>query len=1057
MLPRRKHILTKTVFREIRQSLGRYLAIVGIIALGSGFFTGLRVTHTDMIETVDRYLKDTSFYDYRLLSTLGWDDGSVAALASTDGISVAEGSVSSDLLAVIGGNEYVLKAMSLTEKINRPVLTSGRMPAAPYECLVDGYAVGGLSVGDKITVSPNNDEETRDLFACDTYTVVGAVYSPLYINFERGTSKLGSGTVAGYILLPPDAFDTDYYTEIYLTLGQREYVYSTGYDALTERMEPVVTEAAERAADMRYLSVKSDAQGELDDARRDYEDGLKEYDDGLQKYEDGRIKYEDGLKEYEDGRKEYEDGLKEYEEERASVESRLRSAARKLTKTESTLKQQRPALAAAVKDLEGKEALLITALSGLAAQRTAVENDPSIDEATRAAMLASIDAAIAEQTGNLTAVRAGLGQARDGLAAIDDGLAQIESGRRELSTARRKAETEFEKAEQELADAEQELKDAEQELKDAEKELADAERELKDAEEELTDGERKLNDAQKDIDALEQPETYVLGRDTNVGFACYESDSEIVNGIAKVFPLFFFAVAALVCLTTMNRFVSEERGQLGILKALGYSSAAIMGRYFFYSGSAALLGCLIGTVAGSIVFPGVIWQAYMIMYNMPHIVLLFDIREMALAGGSYLTLCLLVTWLSCRAELSEPAAELIRPKSPPPGKRILLERVEFIWKRIGFLTKVSLRNVFRYEKRLIMMVLGIGGCTALLLTGLGLNDSITRIADRQFGEISVYDASVSFSEDMSTQKDAFLAQCGDTVERCAFLRNATVNCSTEEATGTVTLCGVDDFSALEGLMDFHDKSGHIAPPPAGKCIISSNLSDRYGLTAGDTVTVSFYETDSLSMEITGVFENVIYNYIYTASSTVLDRGYEEDFGAGLAFINFPGGTDIHQAGAVLSAADNVTGVSLSEDMLARINGMLDSMKYVVLLVIFCAAALAFIVLFNLTNINIIEREREIATIKVLGFYRGETAMYVTRENLILTFCGAAAGIPMGIWLHNYVISQIKVDMICFDAVRYPSSYLLSVALTFVFAAAVDLIMIPRLERIRMAEALKSVE
>lgn len=1057
MLSRRKHILTKTVFREISQSFGRYLAIVCIIALGSGFFTGLRVTHTDMIGTVDRYLSDTSFYDYRLLSTFGWDEDSVAALAGTEGIAQAEGSVSSDLLAVIGGNEYVLKAMSLTERVNRPVLTEGRMPQAPDECLVDGYAVGGLAVGDTVTVSPHNDSDTLDLFAHDTYTVVGSVYSPLYINFERGTSKLGNGTVAGFILLPPGGFDTDYYTELYLTLEQKEYVYSDAYDALTEKAEPLVTAAAERAAEERYLSVKADAQKELDNARKEYEDGLREYEDGLREYEDGRKEYEDGLGEYEDGLREYEDGRKEYEDGRASVESELAAAKRKLAQTESALTEQRPVAQAAVTDLESKEALLESALQTLNTQRAAVESDPSLDEATRAAMLAAIDAAVAEQTGNLAAVRAGLAQAKSGLAAIDDGLRQIGEGRSQLITARKQAEDAFAEAEEELRDAEKELLDAEKELRDAAQELADAERELKDAERELADAECELADAQEDIDALEAPETYVLGRDTNVGYVCYESDADIVNGIARVFPLFFFAVAALVCLTTMNRFVSEERGQLGILKALGYSAAAIMARYFFYSGSAAVLGCVLGTVAGSLIFPKVIWQAYMIMYNMPDILLLFDIGEMALAGGSYLVLCLLVTWLSCRVELSEPAAELIRPKSPPPGKRILLERVGFIWKKIGFLTKVSLRNVFRYEKRLIMMVLGIGGCTALLLTGFGLNDSITLIADRQFKEISVYDASVTFSEDMSGKEDTFLEQCAGSIDRCAFLRNATVTCTTEEATGTVTLCGVDDFAALEGLMDFHGKAGAVPPPEDGMCIISSNLSDRYGLGAGDTVTVSFYETDALEMPIAGVFENVIYNYIYTTSSTVLAHGYEDDFGAGLAFVGFPEGTDIHRAGAVLSAADNVTGVSLSADMLERINNMLDSMKYVVLLVILCAAALAFIVLFNLTNINIIEREREIATIKVLGFYRGETAMYVTRENLILTFCGTLAGIPMGIWLHTYVISQIKVDMICFDAIRYPSSYLLSVALTFVFALAVNLIMIPRLERIRMAEALKSVE
>ena len=1065
------YILTKTIFREIRHGLGRYLAIVCIIALGSGFFTGLNVTHSDMMETLNRYLNDTSFYDYRLLSTLGWDEASIEAVQNTEGVALAEGSVSADFLATVNGGERVIKALTLTERVNTPVLTEGRLPQTANECVIDSYSIGGVSVGDTITVSPNNDTDTLDLFAYDTYTVVGAVRSPLYINFERGTSKLGNGTVSCFILLPRAGFDTDVDTELYITLTERAYVYSDAYDALTETAEPIVTDAAEKAALDRFASVKADAQKELDDANAEYADGLREYEDGLKEYEDGLQEYEDGLKEYEDGLQEYEDGLQEYEDgkaelekNRTSVNKKLNNTKKTLDETEATLKEQRPTAVEAVESLTQTVALLKDAIAELKANRAAVETDPTLDEETRAQMLAQLDAAIAEQTANLTAAEAGLAQAQQGLAAIDDGLKQVKAGREELSKARKTAKRSFAKAEQELRDAEQELQDAKTELEDAERELLDANQELEDAEkeladarEELLDAEKELADAQKEIDDLEEPEVYVLGRDTNVGYVCYESDADIVRGVSKVFPLFFFAVAALVCLTTMNRFVGEERGQLGIFKALGYSSAAIMGRYFFYSGSAAILGCALGTVVGSIVFPSVIWQAYMIMYSMPQITLQLDAAQMLLSGGCYLLLCLLVTYFSCRIELKEPAAELIRPKSPPPGKRILLERIGFIWKKLDFLMKVSLRNVFRYEKRLIMMVLGIGGCTALLLTGFGLNDSITRIADRQYGEISLYDASVSFSEDMTDQEEAFLAQCGDSVARYAFLRAATVTCATDAATGSVQLCGVEDFASLTGLMDMHDGSVPVPAPEKGSCVISSNLSDRYGLGVGDTITVSFHETDALKMTIVGVFDNVIYNYIYTLSETVLERGYEEDFEEKLAYLSFPEGMDVHAAGAVITGADNVTSVTLSADMLTRVNSMLDSMKYVVLLVILCAAALAFIVLFNLTNINIIERVREIATIKVLGFFPGETSLYVFRENLILTFCGCLAGIPMGIWLHNYVISQIKVDMICFDAIRYPISYILSILLTFAFTVAVNLMMNPRLNRVNMAEALKSVE
>ena len=1024
-----KRILHKAVFREIRDSFSRYLSIVGIIMLGSGVFTGLNVTTPAMLETINRYVEETAFFDYRLVSTLGWDKERENVFGTCENIEAAEGSLSTDFLAPYGDSEIVLKAHTLTSILNTPQLVSGRMPEHGNECLVDSYALGSFKLGDIIRVSDANDEDTLDMFTYREYTVVGTARTPLYINFERGNTTLGNGIVSAFVLLPPEGFSTDYYTEYYLRLKDAGYVYSDAYEDVVDRHIDAVTDEAKAEAQQRYMRIRHDAQAELNDAKEDYEEGRRDYLEGLNSYRDGLL--------------EYEDGRADVAEARRTLINTFYNTRNELLDKETTLEQKRD-------EAQAARLTLTDALSQM---------EPNIPAAQQAAaslpaVLAGLDpasaeyAAYSEQLAQAQGLLEQYSQAQNALAVIDSSLAQISDGLAQIVSGKKTLYENYYAAEKKILESEAELDDAEEERKDAKVELVDAEAELDDAWQEISD-------AQREIDELEEPGTFVLTRESNVAYVCFENEANIVAGIAHLFPFFFFAVAALVCITTMNRMVTSERGQIGILKALGYSVQDIAKRYLFYSGSASLLGCAIGVIAGSIIFPSVIWQAYLIMYSMGPIHLVFDVRFMLLSSISYLLLALAVTWFSCRSELRLSAAELLRPKSPPPGKRILLERIGFIWKRLKFLHKISLRNVFRYQQRFIMMVLGIGGCTALLLTGLGLDDSITDIANKQFEQISIYDGSVFFSEDMSGREDRFLAQCGNAVTDCAFLYSANWDCQTESAIVRVTVCAVKDFAELDGLMNFHRGDLPVAAPKEGECIISDSLLNRYSLDVGDTVHLTSGNNESIDLRVAGVFENVIYNYVYASLSTVQQELDKTPLKA--AYINLAPSRDVHEAGRIVSAADNVSSLLLCQDMLQRVNSMLSSMKYIVGLIIACAAALAFVVLFNLSNINIQERIREIATIKVLGFKSGETGQYVFRENIILTFCGCILGIPLGIWLHNGVISCIRIDMISFVATRRPLSYLLSVALTFSFTVIVNFIMRPKLEKINMAEALKSVE
>lgn len=898
--------MRRLLFREIRRNPGRFFAIMAIIALGVGFFAGLKVTETAMLKTGQDYLEEQKFYHFRLLSTLGLTQEDVDAFAQTDGVAAAEGTVSADVLVEAEDGDAAMKLLSLPEQVDLPNLVSGRMPQAADECVVDALYHGGNDLGKPLHISDANTDETRALLRYEDYTVVGLVSSPLYVNYERGGTSVGSGTLSGFFYVPPEGLDYDGFTEVDIRLSRTADLYSEEYDALEDEFSPILTETLEQRAQTRYETLRADAEQTLADAKQELSDGETALAEAKQTLEQGEAEYA------------------------AAAEQ---------------LEQRRP----------------YAALLGA-----------SFEEAER--------------------------QLAETRRTLDEGQAQ----------------------------------------------LAGQEQKLKEARAELADGERALSE-------LKAPQTYVLGRSANVGYACFENDTGIVRGVANVFPLFFFLVAALVCITTMTRMIDEQRTQIGTLKALGYSDAAIMGNYLRYAVLASLVGCVAGFLAGSWIFPEILWRTYDIMYDFYRpIEFVLDWRLAVFSIAMYLFCALLATWSACKASLHEVAAELIRPKAPAPGKRIWLERIPFIWKRMPFLHKVSARNVFRYHKRLVMMVLGIGGCMALLLTGLGLHDSIQNIVDDQFDRISTYDMAVSFSEPPAQTTLDALSDYDYTL-----LHESTVDISRDGRTKSTRFLvpsdNTDQFLTLRT-----EDGAAVSMPSDGEVVLSTGLADDLGADVGDTVTLRSGDNREMTLTVSGLYVNYIYNYaIASAGSCQVQWGSVPE--QKTVYLNAPEGSDLHRISAELSALDGVSRVTVNQDMRDRVNGFMSSMNDIVVLVLLCAAALAFIVLYNLTSINITERVREIATLKVLGFYPSETAAYVFRENVVLTLIGAAAGVPMGIALHRYVMAQINIDMITFHVRIAWQSYLYALALCLLFALTVDLFLRFRLRRIDMAESMKAAE
>lgn len=815
-----KSMMKKAAFREIKGSFGRYFAILAIIALGVGFFSGVRITTPAMVNTINSFLDENQFYDYRILSSSGWSESDAESFEAEDDVRSAEAAYSLDAVYNYKtGKENVLKTHSITYDVNQLHLVSGRMPQSPDECVIDAELRKVPELNTFLSLSDENDENTLGSLNYGKFKIVGTVYSPLYVNFERGTTSIGNGSVSGFVYMLPEAFNMSRYSEIYVRFDQDHEIYSDEY----------------------------------------------------QKYMNGK----------------------------------------------------------------------------------------------------------------------------------DEKWDQIAS----------------EKAEKSYSEL--------------------------------------MSSMRLPVDDL--PASYVLDRNTNIGYACFESDSEIVAQVAKVFPIFFILVAALVCMTTMSRMVEEQRTQIGVFKALGYSGASIMNRYLFYSGSAALIGCILGYTIGSILFPAVIWMTYKLMYIHLPMKFVFDYGLFAMSVLVSLICTMGVTWISCRNELSETSASLMRPKSPKAGKRVLIERIPFVWNRIKFLHKVSIRNIFRYKKRFFMMILGISGCTALLLTGFGIKDSIAGFADMQYGEIITADAAAAFSCPDGNVPEEVISVLDEKADNYIFLRESNWDLLYGDRVKSITLLVPENYDDISSFMNFRTSDGkQVESPALNEVIISNSIQERYGADIGDEIVLRNENMDTLRVKVSGVFENHVYNYIFISAET-MESQLSEPLVFNEAYINFSDNDDMHQLSADIGRNKSFTSIYLFEDIKVRMGNMMNSLNYIVLLIIICAAVLAFIVIYNLTNINITERIREIATIKVLGFFRSETSAYVLRENLVLTAVGTLFGLGLGILLHKFIMAQIVVDLVSFTTRILPMSYVYSVALTFVFNFAVNIFMEIKLDRINMAESLKSVE
>lgn len=1041
----KKKALRKDFYMEIRRSLGRFMSIFFIVAIGCSFFSGIRASEPDMRYSGDAYFDEKNMMDIEVISTLGLTDDDLQAIKDVDGVSAAEGSYSVDVLCSEGDNQIAVHVMSLMPTMNQVQLEEGRLPEAENECAVDVDYLNesSLEIGDEITFSSGSDDDITDTLKTDTFTITGTVSSPNYISFQRGSTTIGNGSLAAFIVVPEDSFSLDVYTEIYAQVdGAKEMTaFTDAYDdRVQEAMDAIEAIQAEREQ-IRYDEIVDEANEALEDARQQVSDAETELEDGKAQAE---AELADARQQLDDAQEEVDSGWQEIESSREQLES----SRQQLVDSQAEVDQGQEELNANIDALNQQ----IDELNAAKEEYNSLAASGATDDVTMATLNAMYEeiqkgeAAIAQAQDQIDSAKAELESGQD---QINSGWNQITAGEQELADE----EAKLEEAEAEIADGWEEYYEGEAE---AEAEIADGEQKIADAKEELADAENEIND-------IEMPEWYIYDRSNLPDYTGYGENADRMRAIGEVFPAIFFLVAALISLTTMTRMVEEQRTQIGTLKALGYERHSIAGKYLGYALLATVSGSVVGILFGEKVFPYIIINAYGIMYqHMNDIVIPYNLEYGLGAAAAALASTLLATVFSCYKELREQAAELMRPPTPKQGQRVMLERVKFIWKRLNFSWKASIRNLVRYKKRLFMTIFGIGGCMALMLVGFGLKDSIFAIVDIQYGEIQLYDGNIILSDDATEEEKGSIIS---TLEKDSKMAGSTEGILSQITVGNgeewhdVYLDvpkNVEEFSEFVVLQDRVTNEKYELDDSGA--ILTEKMATELDVEPGDTVTIRDENRGDLEVEISAVCENYMSHYLYMTPA-YYEKVYGEQPDYNSIFYKTADRIteEAERIGEEALTLPGALSVSYTTDLREQVDNMLGALDEVIVVLIISAGMLAFVVLYNLNNINITERQRELATLKVLGFYNGEVAMYVYRENIVLTCLGAIFGIILGKLLHGFIIVTVEIESVMFGRNIDLSSFVYGFLLTLLFSLLVNGAMYFKLKKINMVESLKSVE
>lgn len=1031
-------LLLKEALKKIKLTFGRFLSVFFIVALGVGFFAGIRNTCDDMLYTASSYYEEKNLMDLRLVSTLGFTEDDVKLLENIDSVKNVKASYYLDCLE----GSSAVRVLAITNQINKTTLIDGRMPKATNEVLADSMV---YKVGDKLTLNTDDLKEKE-------VEVVGTIESPMYIQFtNKGTTLIGNGKINAFIYMLEDNFDMEAYTVIYLTGNNMSDLrsYTDRYDTSLEKLKDDVDNHLEQLKTRRQNELKEEANKKLEEARSKIEEEEKKNQQELANTKDKLDATNVKLQKLEKKINDNENVLKQ---ETKKAQKELQSAKEQLEKS----KEEYQSYLEQYNKYKGYLDYLNSIYNPLPDI-----DDENNDPEQRSGDNLNVDAILEEIRNSID------------FTSEEELLGKLNQIVVELSEKLSIAQQEISQAEELIGKQEQLLKDKILENKQV---IAKYKEELESGYKKLEDGyktyhfnynkfEVKFQDAYKQLDKeakkieeIEKPDIYIFDRNDNAGYDDYKSDATRVNNISKVFPVFFLLVAALVCLNTMSRMVEEDRGQMGIYKSLGFNNRQILLTYVLYASFATIFGSIIGLLLGCTILPNVIYNIYSFIYVLPELKLDNNILTMCMTTLLMFVVTLSITLYTALSVLKETPANLLRPKAPAKGKKVLIERIGFIWKRLNFSFKVTTRNIFRYKKRIFMTIVGIAGCTALTLAGLGLKDSITGIIKIQFNEITKYKATLVL--DKSYQKldkeiEEILNQ--NSIKDPTLIYQELYSYKINNKNNDVYLVVPNDEKEFYNyIMLQHRKDKEKIELNDEGIVITEKMASNLNAKIGDTISIYDTNNKPYQVKIVEITENYAYNYIYLTSS-YYEKIFNEEVEYNMVISDIEKNANMDQISSNLLNTSRVLNVIFVNDTLEKFQDMVSNLNKIVFVILICSCLLAFIVLYNLTTINITERIREIATLKVLGFNDKEVSLYVYRETMILTVIGALIGLLLGVFLHKFVIASAEMEFIMFQQNINGISYIYAFIITMVFSFIISIFTHFKLKKINMIEALKSVE
>lgn len=1077
----KKKAYFKNLMRMISATKARFLSIFCIIFLGASFFAGLRQAPLIMKESMNAYYQQYHWGDLNYIGTLGFDEETIDAVLKVSGVKDVDYGFRYDALMTYGdqGEKGVIVYTSdhLTDSVNESELVEGKFPTRDDECLLDYHFASGQGY------QLNQQIILESAYQQKTYTIVGFINDTRYTSdYERGTNSLGDGNNSAFIVmltqdnekmaLPQELFDLydgkTIYNDLRIRLDNPDHlnIFNDDYDEYVQSVNQDIKVVFDQYYSSLHQDWVNEAKQKLADGQNEYAQGLKEYQDGYGQYQDGVNQYNQGLKDYQKGLNDYQNGLSQYQKGYSQYQKGLKEYQNGMDQYRQGVEQYQSYQAIvdqydqAISTLNHQCGSYENAMMIKNQLETALSN-PYLDEETSENLRLQLDniqiainsyEKLQAQSQNVEVLKANLPAMSQ---VLDESRVKLEQNKPILD----QTEKELTQAKQVLDSSKVQLDQAKITLDNTKTILDETKIQLENAKVELEQAKVQLDDAQKQIDDIVQGEAIALTKNENISILSYIANCESIESLSILFPTIFFLVAALVSLTTMTRMVEEQRVQSGTLRALGYEKKDVIMQYLIYAFLATFFACLLGIVFGTYFFPGIIYYLYRtMMFDVgASTKTVFDLSICLQTFAISVAITMFVTFLVCYQEMSEVPAQILRPKAPKLGKRIILERITLIWQRLSFNQKVTMRNILRYKKRFFMSVAGIAGCTALLVVGFGLKQSISPLADEQYGQMWTYDGVIKYQDDLDDEAAKMVRkdfQAQDNVKETLGIFNKTISVDHQYATIEIP----DDASRFDHFIHLTDyETGKDMTLNDEGVMINAKLAELLDVQKGDMITISLNNKD-YDVKISGIYKLYFRHYIYmtnnyyeklTGTTPIYNSEYfnlQKDTKAKEKILTQYGNQDER-----ISSIQYVNGISES------FRNQMESINSVVFILIFCAGALAFIVLYNLTNINIQERKSEIATIKVLGFYAHEVNDYVFRENMILAFIGSLVGLFFGRFIHGYLIRTVEIDIAMFIRTVNLSSYVLSIVLTMIFTLFIDFVMRKVLRNIDMVESLKSIE